>query len=143
VTTGGALVLVGGAGVAVLGGALLLRRHAAAAAAAAGVPPTAPPAAVKGSPSAPAVVQLANGLQTLNQAGCSSIAGKYVPGGLGSLGCSVYTNWLSPIGATTKLVGAVERIPVVGAPIKSAVNGVVSVASKPISAIKNVLGSIF
>jgi len=149
VKTGSAILLLAGVGAAGGAGYLLWNRGALGGL---GIPAPAPAPAAAGAASSAAprstpsaVTQLANGLQAVNQAGCTAIAsaaGK-LPTGIAATGCAAYTKYLSPIGATQALLGVAEKIPIVGGGVKTVENAVSKVVSKPISAVKNLLGGLF
>lgn len=147
-TTGSALLILGGVGAAGGVAYLLLSRGGTlgfAPAPAGGVAAAGAAGSSSAPRSTPAVTQLANGLQAVNQAGCTAIAsaaGK-LPSGIAATGCAAYVKYLSPIGATQALLGVAEKIPVVGGGVKAVENAVSKVVSKPISAVKNLLGGLF
>lgn len=137
-TTGEGIALVAGVGGVGLVGYLVLKRAPAAAAAPGVVNPAPAPRAV------PAVQQLANGVQSISSSGCAAIAsGKGVPSSLARTACNGFTKYLTPVGLTTVALNQVEKIPIVGGAVKSTVNAVSQVVSKPINAVEHFLGSLF
>lgn len=72
--------------------------------------------------------------QAVNNAACGAVVGsKGVPKGLAALGCSTYTKYLSPIGLAQTTIGLVEKVPVIGGPVKATVKAVTGVANKIVS----------
>lgn len=145
--TGGEIALVFG-GVAVVGGLayLALRVSPTAAlpvgtitpgyqyASAAPQPPAGAPPAVS------ATGQLLDGINSLNEAGCSIAASKVGAGALAQMGCSAFLKYATPLGAAEIINQKVlTKIPGVA----TAENAVSSVANKSVSAVKGAVSKVF
>jgi hypothetical protein len=141
-STGGTIAAVAGLGAVGVGGFLILR-HMTAVAPGGGAVAALPTVGVSVTSPVPAVLQLANGALAISNAGCAAIAkSKGAPAALATIGCSAYTKYLTPLGLATTAVTLAEHLPIVGKPVRAAVNAVSTVVSKPINVAKNIVSSI-
>ena len=89
-----------------------------------------------------------NAFEDVNQAVCTKlVSAKAVPKALASAGCDIYGKFLSPLGSLKTGLALLEKVPVIGGPIRAtekAVTGLANqVASVPVNMIRNpaVIGS--
>jgi hypothetical protein len=141
-TTGAAIAIAGGAAAAGGLAYLALRSPAPAATLGNGATVRLPATGLIPPPPAPPIQSAVQTLQALNTAGCKAVVGSKAPKQAAALGCSVYTNILSPIGSLSIANRVITSVPVVGKPIKAIENTVSKVANVPIKAIASVASKL-